>query len=81
MSINNFIAEVLDELQDLKSNANKKRYLVKELEFELSFVASKSINASSNKLWDLIIPVTAEGNYTNDKIQKVKIKLKPQGGK
>ncbi len=81
MAIKEFISEVLDELQDLKSNANKKRYLVKELEFELSFVAKKSASANPSKLWDLIVPVTVEGKYSKDKIQKVNIKLIPNTGR
>lgn len=78
MEIKNFISEILNELQDLKADANKKNYLVQELDFELSFVASKSGSISSGKVWDVLIPVTAEGNYSSDKIQKVKIKLKPK---
>ena len=79
MSIKKFISNVLDELQDLKSNANKKRYVVEELEFELGFVASKSASiGNADTIWDIIIPVTAEGTYSSDKIQKVKIKLKPK---
>lgn len=79
MSIKKFISDVLDELQDLKSNANKKRYVVEELEFELGFVASKSASiGNADTIWDIIIPVTAEGKYSSDKIQKVKIKLKPK---
>jgi hypothetical protein len=78
MSIKEFISDILDEMQDLKSNANKKKYIVEELEFELSFVAQKTIGGGANKLWDLFIPVTVEANYSSDKIQKVKIKLKPK---
>ena len=79
MEIKNFISEILDQLQDLKSNANKKHYVVQELEFELSFVAAKTGTVSSSgKVWDLLIPVTAEGKYSSDNIQKVKIKLKPK---
>jgi hypothetical protein len=79
MEIKNFISEILDQLQDLKSNANKKHYVVQELEFELSFVAAKTGTISSTgKVWDLLIPVTAEGKYASDNIQKVKIKLKPK---
>ncbi len=37
MAIKEFISEVLGELQDLKTDANKKRYIVQELEFEISF--------------------------------------------
>ena len=79
METKNFISEILDQLQDLKSNANKKHYVVQELEFELSFVAAKSGTVSSSgKVWDLLIPVTAEGKYSSDNIQKVKIRLKPK---
>lgn len=53
--------------------------MVQELEFELSFVAAKTGTISSTgKVWDLLIPVTAEGKYASDNIQKVKIKLKPK---
>ena len=41
MEINKFISKVLDELQDLKTNDNKKRYIVQDLEFELSVAISK----------------------------------------
>lgn len=52
--------------------------MVQELEFELSFVAAKTGTISSTgKVWDLLIPVSAEGKYSSDNIQKVKIKLKP----
>jgi hypothetical protein len=63
----------------MKDNANKKRYNIKELEFELNFVAKKSgtLRAGS-ALWDVLVPVTAEGNYSKDQIQKVKITLIPK---
>lgn len=80
MAINEFISDILDELQDLKSNANKKRYKVEELEFELSFVAKKTGEIKTSKLWDVLVPVTVGGKYSKDEIQKVKIKLKPKLG-
>jgi hypothetical protein len=78
MAINEFISDILDELQDLKSNANKKRYKVEELEFELSFVAQKTGEVKTSKAWDILLPVTVGGKYSRDEIQKVKIKLKPR---
>ncbi len=78
MKLNDFISETLDELKILKNDPNKKRYTVQELEFEFSFVIKKSGAIGTNKLWDLFIPVTVDGQYSSDKIHKVKIKLEPK---
>jgi hypothetical protein len=78
MSLKQFMGEILDELQEIKGNENKKRYSVLELEFEVSFIAKKEGSIGTGKMWDFVIP-TIEGKYSKDNIQKVKIKLKPRG--
>lgn len=82
MEINKFISMVLDELQDLKTNDNKKRYLVQDLEFELGVTISKEGNGKlevSKSFMGLEVKGGVGGDVSKENIQKVKIKLKPVG--
>ncbi len=82
MEIKKFISMVLDELQDLKSNNNKKNYIVQDLEFELGVIlnceAGADINAGG-KIMGITVAVGIDGGVSKENIQKVKIKLKPAG--
>jgi hypothetical protein len=82
MEINKFISKVLDELQDLKTNDNKKRYIVQDLEFELSVAISKDGKGKlevSNSFLGFEAKGDLGGGISKEDIQKVKIKLKPIG--
>jgi hypothetical protein len=82
MEINKFISMVLDELQDLKTNNNKKRYLVQDLEFELAVTINKEGNGKlevSKSIMGFEFKVGVGGDVSKESIQMVKIKLKPIG--
>ncbi len=81
MEINKFISKVLDELQDLKTNDNKERYLIQDLEFELSVTVNKDGTGKlevSNNFLGFGTKGNLGGSYSKEDIQKVKIKLKPK---
>jgi hypothetical protein len=77
MQINKFISSALDELQDLKSNNNKKRYVIEELEFDLSVTVSKE-NNNTFGINILMSEIGLNNNTSQGNIQRVKIKLKPK---
>lgn len=82
MEINKFISMVLDELQDLKSNKNKKNYIVQDLEFELGVVLNYEAGAdikARGKFLGITVAAGIDGGVSKENIQKVKIKLKPAG--
>lgn len=73
---------VLDELQDVKSNKNKKNYIVQDLEFELGVVLNYESGAgikASGKFLGITVAAGVDGGISKENIQKVKIKLKPAG--
>lgn len=73
---------VLDELQDLKSNKNKRNYIVQDLEFELGVVLNYEAGAdikASQKFLGITVAANIGGDVSKENIQKVKIKLKPAG--
>lgn len=77
MEIKKFISTVLDELQDLKSTEEKKRYFVEELEFELGVVLTSESNG--NIKFNVFAASTELGaDLSKENIQKVKIRLKPK---
>lgn len=82
MEINKFISKVLDELQDLKSsNNNKKRYEVKELEFDLGVVINSDGNGKISVSTDLFGVSVSGGlgaDISKEQTQRVKKKLSPK---
>ena len=81
MKIKEFIIDMLDQMNDLKSEKSKTNYIVQEIEFELSLVVndnkSEGINASSDFFG--LFKLAGEGQSERGKecIHKVKIKLEP----
>ena len=82
MEVKKFISMVLDELQDLKTNDNKKRYLVQDLEFELGITVNTEGNGRlevSNSFLGFEVAGGLGGEVSKENIQKVTIRLKPIG--
>lgn len=80
MEINKFVSMVLDELEDLKSNKNKRKYAVQEIEFELGVVLNYEGGAdikASKKFMGISVSANIGGDVSRENLQKVKIKLKP----
>jgi len=82
MEIKNFISMVLDELQDLKTSDNKKRYVIQDLEFELGLVINSDTNAeisgSKNLMGIVKVGMALKGDTSKENIQRVKIKMRPR---
>lgn len=82
MEIKKFISMVLDELQDLKTSDNKKRYVIQDLEFELGLVINKDTNAefsgAKNLMGIVKVGVALKGDTSKENIQRVKIKMRPR---
>ena len=76
MEIKEFMAEVLKQMNELKTDANKKNYLVDNLEFELSFTVENNANAGVK-----LSIINIGGNTSHQNSHKVKIKLEPKGNR
>ena len=72
MELKKFISDVLDQLQEVKDNENKKRYSVKELEFEVSLQQTDDGKVGV-AFWGTGVGLHRENQNT----QKVTIKLTP----
>ena len=73
MEINKFMQFVLEELQSVKGNKYKKKYLVDEVEFVLSLTVS-----NDRTIGVKVLGVGANIGDDKEIIQKVTIKLKPK---
>lgn len=73
MEISKFIQLVLEEMQSVKGSRYKKRYLVEEVELELSLKVS-----SDQKIGINIFGAGGKLGSDQESTQKVIIKLKPK---
>ena len=82
MKIKEFIIDMLDQMNDLKSEKSKTNYIVQEIEFELSLVVndnkSEGINASGDFFGFFKLAGEGQSEQGKESMHKVKIKLEPK---
>jgi hypothetical protein len=82
MKIKDFIIDMLNQMNDLKSEKSKTNYIVQEIEFELSLVVndnkSEGINVSSDFFGLFKLAGEGQSEQGKESIHKVKIKLEPK---
>ncbi len=73
MKLKEFIQDVLEQMEDLKSVQQKTNYLVEELEFELALTKS-----DGGKVGVSLLGFGGDLNAENQNAHKVKVKLVPK---
>lgn len=73
MELKELIKDVLEQMAEVKGTKYKKRYLVEEIEFELSLSKTKD-----GKIGASLIGISGEGNFGFSNEQKVRVKLIPK---